>query len=145
VLHILWNIERTLSETNALAIYSVDSGVDLSIGCLPATRARAGSGAEVVPHRKGTNMSKTSSAKKTARTTPKTSTRKAAGTSKLDTLVELLRRPTGASIQDLAAATGWQTHSVRGALAGTLKKKGHSINSEMVEGVRRYRIAEAQA
>jgi hypothetical protein len=38
-------------------------------------------------------------------------------------------------------ATGWQQHSVRGALAGALKKRGHTINSDKVDGVRRYRIA----
>jgi hypothetical protein len=90
-------------------------------------------------------MSKTSSAAKASSSASKSGTSKVTGTSKLDTLVTLLRQPAGATIQDLAAATTWQTHSVRGALAGTLKKKGHSISSEVVEGVRRYRIAEAQA
>ena len=52
---------------------------------------------------------------------------------------------TGASIDELASATGWQKHSVRGALAGTLKKKGHAISSDVIDGVRRYRIAETQA
>jgi hypothetical protein len=70
---------------------------------------------------------------------------KADGTSKLDALVALLRQPDGATIDELASATAWQKHSVRGALAGTLKKKGHTISSEVVDGVRRYRIAEAQA
>jgi hypothetical protein len=90
-------------------------------------------------------MSKVASNKKTGRTAAKTGAAKGEGISKLDTLVQLLRQANGASIEELATATAWQTHSVRGALAGTLKKKGHSINSEIVEGVRRYRIAEAQA
>jgi hypothetical protein len=90
-------------------------------------------------------MSKTSSSGKAAKRTPKITDTKAPGTSKLDTLVALLRTPGGASIQELSAATEWQPHSVRGALAGTLKKKGHSISSEIVDGIRRYRIMEAQA
>jgi hypothetical protein len=90
-------------------------------------------------------MSKTSSAAKPGRSTPKTSADKVKGTSKLDTLVALLRQPNGASIDELATAASWQKHSVRGALAGTLKKKGHVISSDMVDGVRRYRITEAQA
>ena len=90
-------------------------------------------------------MSKASSPTKSGRNTSKARTGKTQGTTKLDTLVALLRRPTGASIQELATATAWQTHSVRGALAGTLKKKGHTISSEVVDRVRRYRIAEAQA
>jgi Protein of unknown function (DUF3489) len=50
--------------------------------------------------------------------------------SKLDLMVSLLMRPEGASLAELATATGWQTHSVRGALAGSLKKKGHRIVSQ---------------
>ena len=90
-------------------------------------------------------MSKTSAAKKTGSSTSRTSKADAGGTSKLDILLSLLRQPNGATIQELAAGTVWQTHSVRGAMAGTLKKKGHTISSEVIEGVRRYRITEAQA
>ena len=93
---------------------------------------------------KGTDMTKTSS-RMTTRTTPKSGADKITAPSKLDTLVKLLRRPTGASIQELSGATNWQTHSVRGALAGSLKKKGHSISSEIIDGTRRYRIEGAQA
>ena len=43
--------------------------------------------------------------------------------SKLAVLIELLRRPAGATIPDMMEATGWQAHSVRGAISGALKKK----------------------
>ena len=59
--------------------------------------------------------------------------------SKLDEVQELLLAPTGASIAELVAATGWQQHSVRGALAGALKKRGLTITSDKIDGVRRYR------
>jgi len=62
-------------------------------------------------------------------------------TTKLNKVEVLLKRPNGASIVELMKATGWQQHSVRGALAGTLKKRGHTISSDKVDGVRRYRIA----
>jgi len=89
-------------------------------------------------------MSKTPTTAKGLQRNPKSAP--AAGSiSKLDTLLALLRKPNGASIDELATATRWQKHSVRGALAGTLKKKGHTISSELLDGVRRYRIAEAQA
>ena len=88
-------------------------------------------------------MTKRTSAPRPRRTTPKTAADK--GTSKLDALVALLRSPNGASIDELATATSWQKHSVRGALAATLKKKGHVISSDVTDGVRRYRIAQAQA
>jgi hypothetical protein len=93
---------------------------------------------------KGTTMTRKSPAKTTSRPS-KRGDGKTRSPSKLDTLVTLLRNGTGATIDDLASATGWQKHSVRGALAGTLKKKGHSISSEVVDGARRYRIAETQA
>lgn len=70
--------------------------------------------------------------------------RTTAKTSKLDLIVGQLTRPEGASLAELVAATGWQAHSVRGALAGSLKKKGHAIISEKVEGERRYRIGDAR-
>ena len=63
--------------------------------------------------------------------------------SKLDLLIARLKRPTGASIEDLAKITGWQAHSVRGAMAGALRKKGHAVSSEKVDGVRRYRLVES--
>ena len=64
--------------------------------------------------------------------------------SKLEQIVALLSRPEGASLAELVAATGWQAHSVRGALAGSLKRKGHAILSEKVDGERRYRIGAGQ-
>ena len=56
----------------------------------------------------------------------------------------MLSRPEGASLAELALATGWQAHSVRGALAGNLKRKGCTIRSEKVDGERRYRIGAGQ-
>jgi len=46
-------------------------------------------------------------------------------------LIEMLRAPGGATIAEIVAATGWQAHTARGAIAGALKKKlGLSIASE---------------
>lgn len=58
-------------------------------------------------------------------------------------LLQLLSRSEGASIEDMMQATQWQQHSVRGFLAGTVKKKmGLALTSSKAEGdVRRYRIA----
>jgi len=62
---------------------------------------------------------------------------------KLSTVIDLLKRKNGATIPDIAAATGWQNHSVRGAISGALKKKmGLTIASAPEEGRGRvYRIA----
>lgn len=57
-------------------------------------------------------------------------------------LVELLRRSEGATIDQIADATGWQHHTVRGAISDALKKKlGLAVTSEKPEkGKRIYRI-----
>jgi hypothetical protein len=43
------------------------------------------------------------------------------------------------------SATGWQKHSVRGALAGAVRKRGYVVESAVSDGSRRYRIAGAVA
>jgi uncharacterized protein DUF3489 len=51
--------------------------------------------------------------------------------SKQALILDLLRRDGGATIAEVAHATGWQPHSVRGAISGTIKKKlGLIVNSE---------------
>ncbi len=62
-------------------------------------------------------------------------------------LIDLLKRKKGATIEEIVEATGWQPHSVRGAISGTLKKKlGLAVTSEKPgDGPRRYRIAAAKS
>ncbi|MBM9595830.1 DUF3489 domain-containing protein [Roseitranquillus sediminis] len=61
---------------------------------------------------------------------------------KLATLVALLRRPEGATMAEMTDATGWQQHTVRGALAASIKKKlGLEVMSDKPQGQgRRWRI-----
>ena len=56
--------------------------------------------------------------------------------------IDLLSRQEGATIEELQAATGWQQHSVRGFLAGAVRKKlGLTLVSEKSDAApRRYRI-----
>lgn len=65
------------------------------------------------------------------------------GDSKQAKLIEMLKRPEGASIEEIVAAFDWQAHTVRGAIAGALKKKlGLDVTSEKIDGRGRvYRIA----
>lgn len=60
-------------------------------------------------------------------------------------LIALLQAPEGASMDEIVAATGWQAHSVRGAISGGLKKKlGLAVTSGKMEGRGRvYRIRQA--
>ena len=64
--------------------------------------------------------------------------------SKLDALETLLTRKDGATIADMVKSTGWQQHSVRGALAGAMKKRGHTITSDKTDGTRRFKIEVGQ-
>ena len=68
-------------------------------------------------------------------------------TGKIAVLVGLLSRPEGATSADMMEATGWQAHSVRGAVSGSIKKAlGIVVISEKSEAGRTYRIApEAKA
>jgi hypothetical protein len=64
-------------------------------------------------------------------------------TTKISILTNLLRADAGADLSALMAATGWQAHSVRGAIAGQIKKKlGLSVSTERTGGRTVYRIAE---
>ncbi|WP_310533302.1 DUF3489 domain-containing protein [Novosphingobium sp.] len=60
-------------------------------------------------------------------------------TTKIDQIVTMLTCAAGATLDELFASTGWQPHTTRAALTG-LKKKGHIVTSEKLDGVRRYRI-----
>jgi hypothetical protein len=52
----------------------------------------------------------------TAKPTPRAGTKQAQ-------MIEMLKRPGGATVEQIAAATGWQHHTIRGAISGALKKK----------------------
>ena len=63
-----------------------------------------------------------------------TSERKTRDGTKQAMMIELLNRPGGATLAEIVEATGWQAHTVRGAMAGALKKKlGLTVTSEKDE------------
>ena len=66
--------------------------------------------------------------------------------SKQDAVIAMLRRPEGATVDEVASAMGWQRHTVRGVFSGTLKKKklGLTLASTAEERGRVYRIAAPQ-
>ncbi len=85
-------------------------------------------------------MSKTNGTR-TKRTSKRAKPRPA---TKSEKIIQLLKRRSGATIAELQKATGWQAHSVRGFISGTLKKRMelNVISEKAEDGPRRYRIAE---
>jgi len=64
------------------------------------------------------------------------------GATKTDKILDLLKRPSGVTLKELAKATGWQPNSVRGFLSGTIgKKMGTPVETfRSIEGDRSYRL-----
>jgi hypothetical protein len=62
--------------------------------------------------------------------------------SKTAKILDLLKRPGGVTLKELTKATGWQPHSVRGFLSGTIgKKMGTPVDSsKRADGARAYRL-----
>jgi hypothetical protein len=80
------------------------------------------------------------------KTEPAASSADARAGSKQAQVIGLLQRPEGATIDEVAAAMGWQRRTVRGLISGALKKKlGLQVISEKTERGRLYRIAAGQS
>ncbi|WP_244484465.1 DUF3489 domain-containing protein [Mesorhizobium sp. Root552] len=75
-------------------------------------------------------------------TTPPASKHGADRPTKADLILKKLKSAKGATIEAMMEATGWQAHSVRGFLSGTVKKKLCLVVTSEIgkDGVRRYRI-----
>jgi hypothetical protein len=72
---------------------------------------------------------------KRGKTTPSKTPAPRSG-SKQALMIELLKRPEGATVGQIATATGWQHHTIRGAISGALKKKlGLNVESTRIREV----------
>jgi hypothetical protein len=79
---------------------------------------------------------------RSAHSSPKTSTRH---DTKHARILAMLRTPAGATIAAIMTATEWQQHSVRGFLAGVVRKKlGLNLGSELTDKGRVYRIKDGK-
>jgi hypothetical protein len=96
------------------AATSADAGVQATEAPAPATEA---DGAATPAKRKArARAAKPGKAAPDEQPTPRAGTKQAQ-------MIELLKRPEGATVEQIAAATGWQHHTIRGAISGALKKK----------------------
>jgi len=81
-----------------------------------------------------------------ARTAPASSKSAPRTDTKHSRIVAMLRAPAGATIAAMMTATNWQQHSVRGFLAGVVRKKlGLNLVSEQTDKGRVYRIKDGKA
>ena len=89
---------------------------------------------------------KTSQAGVPKRSAPASSKSPARSATKHDRIIAMLRTSAGATIASLVTATEWQQHSVRGFLAGVVRKKlGLNLVSEQTDKGRVYRIRAGKA
>jgi Protein of unknown function (DUF3489) len=128
-----------ISENNATAPESTASVPKATKGSRASTRrapvapAKGKSGKKAAPAKKAPKGAKQAKAAKPVREASKT-----------DRILELLKRPGGATAKELMKATNWQPHSVRGFLSGTIgKKMGLAVVSIRGEGGERAYSVEA--
>jgi hypothetical protein len=89
---------------------------------------------------------KTAKARSRKRSAPASSRSAARPNTKHARIIAMLRMPTGATIAAIVTATDWQQHSVRGFLAGVVRKKlGLNLVSEQTDNGRVYRIRDGKA
>jgi hypothetical protein len=82
----------------------------------PAPAAEADSAATPAKRKAKAKAAKPGKVAAAEKPAPRTGTKQAM-------MIELLKRPEGATVEQIAAATGWQHHTIRGAISGALKKK----------------------
>ena len=130
-------IWRNDEDGRAILLHITDAGL-AAIGVEPEGGDTAPKGADEVPSAEASQDTPTEPAAAPKARTPREGTKQA-------TLIAMLRAPDGATIEEIMAATDWQSHTVRGAMAGALKKKlGLEVTSEKVEGRGRiYRLPAA--
>ena len=103
-----------------------DAGGQAIDAAAPATEA---DGAATRGKRKARASAKPGKAALADKPAPRTGTKQAQ-------MIAMLKRPEGATVEQIAAATGWQHHTVRGAISGALKKKlGLTVEATRVREV----------
>ena len=118
---------RETGDGHGTTLVATDAGL-AAIGIEPDDANTAPVGATDAPTEEAATDAPIEPAAAPKARTPREGTKQA-------TLIAMLRAPDGATIEEIMAATGWLGHTVRGAMAGALKKKlGLEVTSEKVEG-----------
>jgi hypothetical protein len=124
--------ERVVITSEGMAAIGVETEDNAPEGATPAEADREAPASEGDGAMKRAK-SRPAKAKKAGTTARATSAPEAAGEdspkptprsgTKQARMIEMLKRPKGATVEQIAAATGWQHHTIRGAISGALKKK----------------------
>ncbi|MFP7572342.1 DUF3489 domain-containing protein [Marivita sp. S2033] len=120
------SIWRETGDGHGVTLAATDAGL-AAIGIEPEDANTVPAGATDAPTEEPVQNAPTGPEASHKTRTPREGTKQA-------TLITMLRAPDGATIEEIMAATDWQSHTVRGAMSGALKKKlGLKVNSEKVE------------
>ena len=120
-------IWRNDEDGRAILLHITDAGL-AAIGIEPDSGNSAPTGADAAPSAEAPQNAPVEADRAPKTFTPRTGTKQAK-------LIEMLRADGGATIDEIVAALEWRPHTVRGALAGALKKKlGLTITSEKIDG-----------
>lgn len=135
---------RRDEENRPLGLFITKSGL-LALGINETEETRSSQAAASMPRQRKTAAKPRGKARKAS--AAKSRKRAAPSQSKQETVIRMLRRRSGVTIDDIVAETGWQPHSVRGFFSGLVKKKLKlPLVSEVgKDGVRRYHIAAAKS
>jgi hypothetical protein len=124
--------ERVVITSEGMAAIGVEADDDATEGATPAAADSAADAPATASEANGAaKRAKTKPAKgkgeKATKTAPATGEPSAKPTPRAGTkqaqMIEMLKRPEGATVEQIAKATGWQHHTIRGAISGALKKK----------------------
>jgi len=120
-------IWRNNEDGNAILLHITDAGL-AAIGVEPESGDSAPKGADAAPSAEGSQDAPAEAGPAPKARTPRMGTKQAK-------LIEMLRAEGGATIDEVVAALDWRPHTVRGALAGALKKKLKlTVTSEKIDG-----------
>jgi len=108
--------QTTAPAEAATAPTPADAGTTVEGGPAPAAEAHSAATPAKRRAKAKAKAAKPGKAVPAEKPTPRTGTKQAL-------MIDLLSRPEGATVEQIAAATGWQHHTIRGAISGALKKK----------------------